>query len=333
MLFSLIIMRILTYLKDNKYPIKAVIYNVCYIIICLFKFILINSNSILILALSNMKNTQIPLNTSTKFLLSTSGSDSSIERHNTAIQKLGLNLCYFTFKDAICAKTYTDAIKAPFINGGTVTAHNGLKSKVIPFLDFVEPLAKETLAVNTIINKNGKLYGYNTDCHGLLSALEQGIKESKQTIKTAVVYGNGGVSGVAFKVLQELALQVTIVGRDADKVAQKRKDLGIHNIPHFEGPYDLVVDVTPISSSPELEQNTQFINLVKNAKVVFCHAMPEKDGHKNYLLEYCNKNDIFYISGEGMYTAQLIKQYMLYFENLDTHNKITEENIIEAWAL
>ena len=134
--------------------------------------------------------------------------------------------------------------------GGTVTAHDGLKSKVIPFLDYVEPLAKETLAVNTIINKNGKLYGYNTDCFGLQSALEKGIKESKKDITTAIIYGNGGVSGVAFKVLQDLGIKVTITGRNLEKVAQKRKELGIENIAHFEGLYDLVVDATPISSSP-----------------------------------------------------------------------------------
>ena len=45
------------------------------------------------------------------------------------------------------------------------------------------------------------------------------------------------------------------------------------------------------------------------------------------------KNNIFYISGEDMYIAQLIKQYMLYFENLDTQKKVTEEDIIEAWDL
>ncbi|AIT09207.1 shikimate dehydrogenase [Candidatus Francisella endociliophora] len=275
---------------------------------------------------------KIPVNTNTKFLFSTSGSNSSIIRHNTAIQKLAVNLCYFTFTGDITAKTYTDALKAPFVNGGTVTAHNGLKSKVIPFLDYVEPLAQQTLAVNTIINKEGKLYGYNTDCHGLQTALTKGIKESKQDIKTAVIYGNGGVSGVAFKVLQDQGIKVTIIGRNAEKVAQKKKELGIENIPHFEGPYDLVVDATPISSSPDIEQNTQFIDLVKNAKIVFCHAMPEKDNKENHLLEYCNKNNIFYIGGEGMYIAQLIKQYMIYFENLN-QKKISEEDIIEAWGL
>lgn len=273
-----------------------------------------------------------PLNNNTKLLFSSSGSNSSITRHNTAIEKLGLDLCYYTFIGDINAKTYTDAIRAPFVNGGTVTAHNGLKSKVIPYLDYVEPLAQQTLAVNTIINKDGKLYGYNTDCHGLQKALTKGIKESQQTIKTAVIYGNGGVSGVAFKVLQDLDIKVTIVGRNTEKVAQKRKELGIENIPHFEGPYDLVVDATPISSSPELEQNTQFIDLVKDAKIVFCHAMPEKDNRKNYLLEYCNRNSIFYISGDDMYIAQLIKQYMMYFANLNQKD-ISEKDIIEAWEL
>lgn len=274
-----------------------------------------------------------PLNTQTKFILSTSGSNFSITRHNNAMHELGLNLCYFTFEGEVDAKTYTDTIKAPFVNGGTVTAQNGLKSKIIPFLDYVEPLAKETLAVNTVINKNGKLHGYNTDCFGLHNALTNGIQKSKQNIETAVIYGNGGVSGVAFKVLQDLGIKVTMIGRDPKKVTQKKKELGVENIPHFEGPYDLIVDATPISASPNLEQNTQFIDLVKQSKITFCHNMPEKDGRKNHLHEYCNNNGIFYISGKDMYVAQLIKQYSLYFQNFDSNLNISQADIVKAWNL
>ena len=274
-----------------------------------------------------------PLNTNTKFILSTSGSNSSIHRHNQAMQQLGINLCYFTFQDSIDAKTYTDAIRAPFVNSGTVTAHNGLKSNVIPFLEYVEPLAQQTLAVNTIINKNGKLYGYNTDAYGLRTALEQGIRESNQNIKTAIIYGNGGVSGVAFKVMQDLGIKVTMLGRNPDKVVQKRQELGIQHIPHFDGPYDLLIDATPLSSSPNMSDNTDFIQLVDNAKAVFCHSMPEKDGKNNYLLEYCNSKGIFYIAGKEMYKAQLIKQYKLYFDNFDPQADISEDDIVKAWEL
>ncbi|MDE5000835.1 shikimate dehydrogenase, partial [Francisella tularensis subsp. holarctica] len=80
------------------------------------------------------------------------------------------------------------------------------------------------------------------------------------------------------------------------------------------------------SSSPELEKNTQFLDLVKHAKIVFCHDMHENDNKKNYLLEYCNQSGIFYISGDDMYIAQLIKKDELYFENLDSQRKITEED-------
>ena len=41
------------------------------------------------------------------------------------------------------------------------------KEKVIPYLDFIDEAAKSIGAVNTIVNKNGKLYGYNTDFLGL----------------------------------------------------------------------------------------------------------------------------------------------------------------------
>lgn len=59
------------------------------------------------------------------------------------------------------------------------------------------------LAVNTIVNNAGKLYGYNSDAIGIKTALIKSIKTAVLNIKTAVIYGNGGVSGVAFHVLLE----------------------------------------------------------------------------------------------------------------------------------
>jgi len=277
----------------------------------------------------------ININIHTKFLLSTSGSNSSIAKHNKALEKLGINLAYFTFEDNIDPKTYVTILKSPFIKGGAVTGKGGLKSSIIPFLDVTEPLAQKTLAVNTVVNKNGKLFGYNTDAFGLKKSLENGIKKTNIEIKTAVIYGNGGVSGVAFKVLQDMGIDVTIVGRNMQKVARKKHELGIDNIPHFEGPYNLVVDATPISSSPKIGDNQQFLDLVDNCEIVFCHNMPEKDHKTNYLLKYCNDNNIFYIAGKDMYVAQLIKQYNLYFEGITNGNGeiITEEDIIQAWDL
>ena len=45
------------------------------------------------------------------------------------------------------------------------------KERVIPFLDYIDPVAESIGAVNTVVNREGKLYGYNTDADGLASLL------------------------------------------------------------------------------------------------------------------------------------------------------------------
>lgn len=276
------------------------------------------------------------LNTQTKFLISTSGSQSSIEKHNEALKKIGLNLVYFTFPDDITPEIYAGLLRSPFVRGGAVTAKDGLKSTIIPFLDEVELLAEKTLAVNTVVNNSGKLFGFNTDAAGFKYAVLKGLEEFKIDIKTAVIYGNGGVSGVAFKVLQDLGIKPTMVGRNHEKVMKKRIELGIENIPHFDGPYDLIVDATPISSESNFLDANGFSEILNGCKMVFCHNMPEKDGKTNYLMEYCNKKKIDFIPGKWMYNSQLTKQYELYFEGYskpNTKSKITEEEIKAAWNL
>ncbi|MBR6548017.1 MAG: shikimate dehydrogenase [Clostridia bacterium] len=69
------------------------------------------------------------------------------------------------------------------------------KQDVIPFLSEIDPMAKEIHAVNTIVNKNGKLYGYNTDFYGM-SRL---IKHLGMTLtgKKVLILGTGGTAHTA----------------------------------------------------------------------------------------------------------------------------------------
>ena len=69
------------------------------------------------------------------------------------------------------------------------------KEKVIPFLDFVSEEAKQIGAVNTIVNKNGELYGFNTDFFGMQSLMEKaGITVNG---KTVAILGSGGTAKTA----------------------------------------------------------------------------------------------------------------------------------------
>lgn len=76
------------------------------------------------------------------------------------------------------------------------------KQMVIPYLDEIDEAAKKIGAVNTIVNKDGKLYGYNTDFYGLLSIIERaGITVDG---KRVFILGTGGTSKTSVAVCEHL---------------------------------------------------------------------------------------------------------------------------------
>ena len=82
------------------------------------------------------------------------------------------------------------------------------KQAVIPFLDEIDEAAKEIGAVNTIVNRDGKLFGYNTDFGGLKALFKHtGISVFG---KKAIILGNGGTSKTAEAVLKNLGAQTVL---------------------------------------------------------------------------------------------------------------------------
>ena len=76
------------------------------------------------------------------------------------------------------------------------------KEKVIPMLDYVDPQAKKIGAVNTVVNREGKLYGYNTDYAGMKALIERTGIEVKN--KKILIIGTGGTSKTATSVLTDM---------------------------------------------------------------------------------------------------------------------------------
>ena len=88
------------------------------------------------------------------------------------------------------------------------------KKDVIPYLSEIDENAKRIGAVNTIVNRGGKLYGYNTDFFGM-SALIRRIGVDLAGKKVAVL-GTGGTSNTAVAVCEALgAGKALVVGRTA----------------------------------------------------------------------------------------------------------------------
>ena len=121
------------------------------------------------------------------------------------------------------------------------------KAEVIPFLDEISPSAKELNAVNVIVNKGGKLCGYNTDYDGLRDM----ILRSKVEVdgKKALILGTGGAARTAHLVLKDL-------GAEEIHLVSRSKIGGV--ISYFEAysnhsDADIIVNATPVGMFPNTD--------------------------------------------------------------------------------
>ncbi|MEI6846756.1 MAG: shikimate dehydrogenase [Chlorobiaceae bacterium] len=122
--------------------------------------------------------------------------------HNTACEVLGLPYYYtiFNIADAGLVGDALRGAKALGITGFNVTIP--YKKTVVPFLDELSPEASFIQAVNTIVNENGKLSGYNTDIAGFAAPLEPYTETIKG--KTVAIFGSGGAAIAAIEAFRSL---------------------------------------------------------------------------------------------------------------------------------
>ncbi len=88
------------------------------------------------------------------------------------------------------------------------------KKEVLQYLDEIDPLAARLGSVNTVVRRNGKLTGYNSDYFGFLSM----VKRTKLELagKKVLVLGSGGASVTVCAVLQDLGAIVIVISRSGE---------------------------------------------------------------------------------------------------------------------
>ena len=146
----------------------------------------------------------------------------SPKMHNAAYQFLKIEN-KFHFKPLRVSKEELEQaiidIRKTDIIGISVTMPH--KQSIIPILDDLDESAAKIGAVNTIIPRNGKLIGYNTDWLGVLKPLEEKIK--LENLKIALV-GAGGAARAACYALKNSNAKVTIFNRSISKAQSLSSD-------------------------------------------------------------------------------------------------------------
>ena len=201
--------------------------------------------------------------------------------HNAAFREMGLDYLYLPFrvKKEDVGKAI-DGMRALNFRGLNVTIPH--KVAVIPLLDVLDPLAEKIGAVNTIVNDDGKLTGYNTDAGGFLHALlAKGIKPEG---KNVVIIGAGGVSRAASFVLadrkarlvilnrvEELDWAKELAGHITQTFGQKvdALELNRENLSGVLGKADILVNATSVGMSPKISETPVAADLLRPGLVVY----------------------------------------------------------------
>lgn len=197
------------------------------------------------------------------------------------------------------------------------------KQRVIPFLDFVSENAKRIGAVNTIVNKNGNLYGYNTDYYGIEYTFSKYNIVIKN--KTCVILGTGGTSKTLKTILEDLgAKKIYFVSRI--KVENNDNIIDYNDLKEIQD-VNLIINSTPVGMYPNFKSSLVDLSVHKNLDAVFDVIFnPLRSG----LILEAEKLGIRAYSGMSMLVGQaIVSNELFYNDKLDIglRDRITDELI------
>jgi shikimate dehydrogenase len=166
-------------------------------------------------------------------------------------------------------------LKAIGVGGFNVTVPH--KSKIIPYLDGIDELAADIGAVNTVVNENGQLIGYNTDGPGFLQALNAYFPKIAGQ-KVLIIGAGGAARAIYFTLAQENPLVLNIANRTLEKAWELIKDcpysvsssaLSFEEASQSLGDYDLVIQTTLIGMSPKIDEQPVSLKYIRK-QTFFC---------------------------------------------------------------
>ena len=121
------------------------------------------------------------------------------------------------------------------------------KQRVIPYLDEISPQAQRIGAVNTIVNREGRLYGTNTDYAGMKALIEKmGLDLNGRKV---LILGTGGTSRTAYAVAQDMgASQICKVSRSGnDGALTYEQAIADHSDAR------IIINTTPVGMYPHVD--------------------------------------------------------------------------------
>ncbi len=225
--------------------------------------------------------------------------------HQFVYQNLNLNA---EFK--VCSHQNLDSLIQEIKNDATelVAVTMPFKEKILNYVDFFSEEVKQLKSANTLIQKNGKFYAYNTDINGIEFALSA-ISLSKKNI---LIIGAGGAAKAAGYVFQKNNSHLYWLNRTKETASVCAKNFcgeivcetNLHSI-HF----DMIVNTTPLGMYPDIFSSPLPADFFKSHHIVFDFVYRPL---KTKFLSDAEKGGAKIISGVEMFIGQGLKQIELW---------------------
>ena len=246
--------------------------------------------------------------------------------YNYAFAKLGIDYAYLAFQIDIDRVGDAMAAMRTFqMRGCNVTYP--CKIEVMQYMDVLSPAAEMIGAVNTIVNEDGKLHGYNTDGEGLVMALhDHGIDIKGKSVM--ICGGGGAATSIQVQCALDGARELYFFNRPgksferakaiAEEIQKKVKDVQIH--------------LCDITDEETLRDAMQTVDILINATSVGMKPMDDQSiiTHPEYFRPDMVVYDVVYnpvetrllreakaagcrvLGGKGMLLWQAARAFLLY---------------------
>jgi len=228
--------------------------------------------------------------------------------HNKAFGETGLNSVYLAFRVADIDAAMA-AVRSVGIRGASVTIPH--KVAVVNSLDEIDDQVRRIGAVNTVINRDGRLWGYNSDGQGAVRALLE--KTAVRGADIAIIGAGGAARAIGFGIIDNGG-RVTIINRSIQAGEGLARDLGAGFTPLADLKKltaDILINTTPVGMNPQVAELPLSPELLRSEMLVMDIVY---NPVQTALLKHAQIKGCRTIDGVAMFVYQGAFQFKLWTE-------------------
>lgn len=241
--------------------------------------------------------------------------------HNTAYNMLGLDAEMIKHED-MSVERLVEIIKTTPIELTAVTAPH--KQEIMEYMDEIDETATAIGAVNTVVNRDGKLHGYNTDIVGIEKTLE-GISLKD---KAVLLIGAGGAARPVAHLVNREGGKLLCQNRTPEKAKELIEAFGGRRTTASEilpENIDIIINTTPVGMHPHVEGSPLDASFLRSEHIVFDMLYNPLE---TKLLADAREAGATTINGMPMFIAQGLEQIRLWSDRTVDDTAPLEEAII-----